>query len=71
MAQLMEFQETCFGHFLEVQKLEISCQLIDHLGLLRVECDDHKVMEFNLSGFSLPFTGRYFALVNGLKFTTN
>jgi len=71
VTQLNEFEQTCFGHFLSMPKLEHQGHVIQHLGLSLVECDDNGVMEFNFGGTGARFSDRDFALVTGLSFSGN
>lgn len=61
----------CFGYFLDMQKLEIFGQLIHHFRLKKMECDDDKVMEFNLNGSDVRIVDKKFTMVARLKLNSN
>lgn len=54
-----------------LKKLVRQRQLTQLLGLCTVECEDKKILEFNLGGTGEQFPKKDFALVTGLRFASN
>ncbi|KAF3449700.1 hypothetical protein FNV43_RR10431 [Rhamnella rubrinervis] len=64
--QLGMFDKTCFGHFLNMHKLQFSGQVVNHMLWRQRVCDDPDIMVFNFGGSGARFTIHEFCLINGL-----
>ncbi|KAF3435577.1 hypothetical protein FNV43_RR22666 [Rhamnella rubrinervis] len=64
--QLGMFEKTCFGHFLDMQELQFSGQVINHMLWRQCICDDPNIMVFNFGGSGARFTIQEFCLISGL-----
>ncbi|KAF3447653.1 hypothetical protein FNV43_RR12840 [Rhamnella rubrinervis] len=65
-AQLGIFEKTCFGHFLDMQELQFSGQVVNHMLWRQCICDDPNIMVFNFGGSGARFTIQEFCLISGL-----
>ena len=64
--QLIKFKNSCFGHFLDLDELMFSGQIVNHMLYKQCICDDEKIMEFNFGGSGARFTQQEFGLISGL-----
>ncbi|KAF3443794.1 hypothetical protein FNV43_RR13484 [Rhamnella rubrinervis] len=64
--QLLKFKDSCFGHFLDINELMFSGQIVNHMLYKQCICDDKNVMEFNFGGSGARFTRQEFGLTSGL-----
>ncbi|KAF3443868.1 hypothetical protein FNV43_RR13558 [Rhamnella rubrinervis] len=60
--QLGMFEKTYFGHFLDMQELQFSGQVVNHMLWRQCICDDPNIMVFNFGGSALDLL--YFPLHN-------
>ena len=67
--QLDLFTRSCFGHFLDLQELNISPQLIHQLLLREVKTQDHpEELWFFICGNKVRFAKEEYGLITGLNF---
>ena len=64
--QLIKFRNSCFGHFLDLDELMFSGQIVNHMLYKQCICDDEKIMEFKFGGSGARFTRQEFGLISGL-----
>ncbi|KAJ4726822.1 Phospholipase-like protein [Melia azedarach] len=69
--QVELFRETCLGHFLDIQELSPSSNLVHYMLLHEVHTGDaDQEMWFLVGGNTIRFSRVEFALITGLKFGT-
>lgn len=66
-SQLKRFEDSCFRHFLGVNELEFSGQIINHMLFRQCVCNDPTMMKFNFGGIGARFTRQEFRLITGLE----
>ncbi|KAF3451325.1 hypothetical protein FNV43_RR07420 [Rhamnella rubrinervis] len=64
--QLAMFDKTCYGHFLQVNELQFSGQVVNYMLWRQCICDDPDIMVFNFGGSGARFTIQEFCLISGL-----
>lgn len=62
-AQQVQFQRSCFGHFLDVKITKFVVQLFHHLVCKRCESSHQRELLFNIKGNILRFGTKEFSMI--------